>query len=120
MKRDISIYLKDVLENMERIQLFTNNMSYEEFSSDEKTHYAVIRCIEIIGEAVKHIPDSVRREYPEIPWKDIAGMRDKVIHFYFGVNLERIWLTVTEDIPELEPLIEKVLKDYTNEKRCPT
>ncbi|MEN4006837.1 MAG: DUF86 domain-containing protein [Methanobacteriaceae archaeon] len=112
MKRDISIYLKDILENMERIETFTSGKNYDDFSNDEKTHFAVIRCIEIIGEATKHVPDSIRHKYPEIPWKDMAGMRDKVIHFYFGVNLERVWLTVTEDIPEIKPLIEKVLYDY--------
>lgn len=97
---------------MERIETFTTGMSYDNFVSDEKTHFAVIRCVEIIGEATKHIPDSIRHKYPEIPWKDMAGMRDKVIPFYFGVNPERVWLTVIEDTPEIKPLIEKVLKDY--------
>lgn len=78
---------------------------------DEKTYYAVIRCIEIIGEAVKQIPDYVRIKYPEIPWKDMAKMRDKVIHFYFDINLEIVWLTITKDIPEIKPLILKVLED---------
>ncbi|NYB51348.1 MAG: DUF86 domain-containing protein [Methanobacteriaceae archaeon] len=112
MKRDVSIYLKDILENIKLIELFISKMSYEEFEGDKKTYYAVIRCIEIIGEAVKHIPDSVRQEYPEIPWKDIAGMRDKVIHFYFGVDLEIVWLTITKDIPEIKTIIKKVLEDY--------
>jgi len=111
MKRDISIYLKDILENMKRAERFVENMSYDEFVKDEKTHYAVIRCIEIIGEAVKHVPKSIRLKHPQIPWKDIAGMRDKVIHFYFGINLERVWLVLKEDIPRLKPLIRKVFED---------
>lgn len=111
MKKDISIYLRDILENIRLIEIFINKMSYDDFVDDEKTYYAVIRCIEIIGEAVKRIPDSLRIKYPDIPWKDMAGMRDKVIHFYFGVDLEIVWLTVTEDIPELKPHIEKVLED---------
>lgn len=111
MKRDVSIYLKDVVENMERAETFVKGMRYDEFAKDERTHYAVIRCIEIIGEAIKHTPRTVQQKYPQIPWKDIAGMRDKVIHFYFGVNLERIWLVVKEDIPKIKPLIKKALGD---------
>ena len=111
MKRNISIYLKDMLENIEQTEKFVNDMDYNDFVKDEKTHYAVIRCIEIIGEAVKHIPEYIRKEYPQIPWKDIAGMRDKVIHFYFGVNLEMVWLVVKEDMPEIKPLIKKAFED---------
>ena len=82
------------------------------FVKCEKTHFTVIRCIEIIGEAVKHVPPSFREKYPEIPWKDMAGMRDKVIHFYFGVNLESVWLTAINDIPDIKPLIEKVSEEF--------
>ncbi len=115
MKRDISIYVKDILENIERAEKFTEGMGYEDFVDDEKTNFAVTRCVEIMGEAAKHIPESTRQQYPEIPWKDIAGMRDKVIHFYFGVNLERVWLVLKEDIPKIEPLIRRVLEDLQKE-----
>ncbi len=111
MKKDISIYLKDILENMGLIEIFIDEISYDDFVSDKKTYYAIIRCIEIIGEAVKQIPDSVRNKYPEIPWKDMAGMGDKVIHFYFGVDLKTVWLTATEDIVEIKPLIKEVLEE---------
>lgn len=111
MNRDISIYVRDILENMERAERFVVEMTYEEFVKEEMANFAVIRCIEIMGEAAKHIPDSVRDKYPKIPWRDIAGMRDKVIHFYFGVNLERVWLVVKEDIPQIKPHITKVLED---------
>ena len=67
-------------------------MNLEEFKSDEKTSYAIVRCIEIIGEATKQIPSEVRDKYPEIPWRDMAGMRDKRIHFYFGLDVKKIWL----------------------------
>ena len=86
-------------------------MSYEEFTRDDKTVYAVVRAIEIIGEAAKNIPGNVRKNYPEIPWKDMAGMRNKVIHEYFGVKLNIVWRTVKEEIPPLKPLFEKILKE---------
>lgn len=111
MKRDISIYISDILENMKLAEYFVKGITYEEFVSDTKTNHAVIRCIEIMGEAAKHVPEDVRQKYPEIPWKDIAGMRDKIIHLYFRVSLEKVWLVLQEDIPALKPLIQKVLGD---------
>ncbi len=109
MKRNIAIYIRDILENMELAEDFVKGMTYEEFVSDTKTNHAVIRCIEIMGEAAKHVPEDVRQKYPEIPWKDIAGMRDKIIHLYFKVSLEKVWLVLKEDIPKLKPLIKKVI-----------
>jgi len=113
MKRDISIYIKDLLENMERAERFVEGMRYEDFVRDEKTSFAVIRCIEIMGEAAKHIPKIFRQKYPGIPWKEIAGLRNKVIHFYFGVNLERVWLVIKEEVPKIKPLIKKALEEFS-------
>lgn len=117
MKRDITVYLKDILKNMEKAEEFIEDMSYKEFIADEKTKYAIVRCIEIMGEAVKNIPESIRKKYNEVPWKDIAGMRDKVIHFYFGIKLKRVWLALKEDIPKIKPQIRKILKDISKGKR---
>ena len=118
MKRDISLYLKDMLENMEKAEKFTADMSYKDFIADEKTKYAIVRCIEIIGEAVKNVPESVRKKYNEVPWKDIAGMRDKVMHFYFGVKFKRVWLEVREDIPKIKPHIKKILRDIKKQEHA--
>jgi len=111
MKRKVGDYLEDIIEAMENAMDFIRGMSYEEFVKDTKTVYAVIRAIEIIGEAVKNIPEDVRSKYPEIPWQAMAGMRDKVIHAYFGVKLERVWEVVKRDIPNLKPKFERILEE---------
>ena len=111
MKREIVDYIEDIISAMDKAMDFVKNMSYEEFTQDDKTVYAVVRAIEIIGEAVKNIPVNVRKNYPEIPWKDMAGMRNKVIHEYFGVKLNIVWRTVKEEISPLKPLFEKILKE---------
>ncbi|MEM1672249.1 MAG: DUF86 domain-containing protein [Archaeoglobaceae archaeon] len=112
MRREFLDYVEDIVEAMKDAMSFVEGMDYEDFAKDKRTAYAVIRAIEVIGEAVKKVPISVREHYPEIPWKEMAGMRDKVIHEYFGVDLRIIWKTVKEDIPNLRPLFEKILKDF--------
>ena len=111
MKRDYRVYLRDILQAFRNAQKFVGRMSYGKFITDRKTTSAVIRELEIIGEAAKQLPISVRKKYPQIPWSDMAGMRDKLIHFYFGVDMEIVWETVKVRIPKLEPLIEDVLTD---------
>jgi len=112
MKEEFLDYVEDVVEAMDDAMRFVEGMEYDDFVKDKKTAYAVTRAVEIIGEAVKKIPERVKNRYPKIPWKRMAGMRDKLIHEYFGVDLRRVWNTVKKDIPNLKPLFEKILKDY--------
>lgn len=111
MKRSVKLYIKDIVEYMERAEEHIQGLVKEQFLKDGKTCDAVIRCIKVIGEATKNIPTELRNKYSSIPWRDIAGMRDKVIHAYFIVDFEEVWLTVKEDIPKLKPLLKKVLED---------
>ncbi len=104
MKRDYSDYLNDIINELSNIESFIEGMTYDDFVQDKKTIYAVVRGLEVIGEAVKKIPKEIRELYPDIPWKRIAGMRDKLIHEYFGVDIEVVWKTVREDIPYLRSL----------------
>ncbi len=112
MKKEFLDYLEDIIEAMESVTRFVENIDYFDFTEDDKTTSAVIRKLEIIGEAIKKVPAKVKKEYPEIPWKKMAGMRDKLIHEYFGIDLKRVWRTIKEDIPYLKPKIRDILKKY--------
>jgi len=117
MTRTVALYVKDIIQNMVDAEEFIQGFSYETFISDKKTFNAVVRSIEVIGEAVKNISDSVRSRYPDIPWKEMAGMRDKLIHFYFGVDREAVWLTVNERIPTIRPIFELILRDLEKNRK---
>jgi len=111
MKRDYSLYFKDIIESCGHILEFVAGMDFDEFSKDEKTRSAVVRKFEIIGEAVKNIPNPTRRKYPGIPWKAMAGMRDRLIHDYLGVDYKLVWDTARRDIPILKRAIEAIAKE---------
>lgn len=111
MIRDTTLYLSDILTNMVEARNFIGTMTYEEFTEDRKTSYAVVRCLEIIGEATKNVPEEIRSLRPIVPWKLMAGMRDKCIHTYFGVKFTTVWEAVMNEIPPIEPLIASLLED---------
>lgn len=105
MRRTYRDYVQDILTSLQEIEEFTKEMDFESFAKDKKTVNAVIRSLEVMGEAVKKIPKEIRDKYPEIPWKYIAGMRDKLIHEYHGIDLEIIWEVVKKEAPPLKPPI---------------
>lgn len=112
-KRDWTLFLKDIHTHSKRIITYTKDLTALEFFKDRKTYDAVMRNIQIIGEAVKHLPADVRKEYKNIDWKKAAGLRDIVVHEYFGVNEDIIWDVITNKIPELEKEVKKILKLIT-------
>ena len=111
MKRTYRDYILDILTSIQEIEEFVEGMNFEDFVEDRKTVNAVIRSLEVMGEAVKKIPSEIREKYQEIPWKYIAGMRDKLIHEYHGVDLEIVWEVVEKEIPPLKPKFEKILEE---------
>ena len=116
MKRTYLDYLEDIHEAMTVACRFVEGMDYASFVDDRRTNFAVIRAIEIMGEAAKNVPADVRERFPEIPWQDMSRMRDKIIHSYFGVQLEVVWDTVSADIPSTLPAVKNCLEVLLSEE----
>lgn len=111
MPRDYKVYIEDIVEAIRKIRFFTTDLSLQTFSSDVKTFDAVIRNLEIIGEAIKRVPEEIRSIYPDVEWKKIAGLRDILAHEYFGVDVEIIWDIIQNKLPVLEKQIDQILKE---------
>lgn len=112
MKKDDLVYLKHISDAISRIEEYTQDVGYEDFMENHLIQDGVIRQVEIIGEATKQLSDEIREKYPHIPWKDIVGMRDKLIHGYFGVDIDAVWDTAIDDIPLLKSEIEWIINKW--------
>ena len=110
MSRDYRVYLEDILEAIDKIRTYTVGMSAGTFAADSKTLDAVLRNLEVIGEAVKRVPDEVRSQHRHVEWKKMAGLRDILIHHYFGIDADIIWDVVHNKLPELERQIRDAVK----------
>lgn len=108
--REIADYLQDILDSIHEIRDFTEGMSFDGFAGDKKTINAVLRSIEVMGEASRKIPEETRQQYPQVPWRKMSGMRDKLIHEYHGVDIDTVWQTLQEDIPPLKDMIQEIIE----------
>lgn len=109
-------YLQDIVDYAEKAMQFVHGVSFDDFGDNEEKTFAVVRALEVIGEAARHIPKSMRDKYPTVPWKQITGMRNKITHEYFGVDLDVVWKTVHEDLPPLRDSVKKILLDLANQR----
>ena len=107
-KRDHNLYLSDIGECIKNIEQYTQNLTFEKFKNNKMAIDAVIRNLEIIGEAANNIPAEIKAKYSDVPWHRIIGMRNKVIHEYFGVDVKILWETIKKRIPELKKVINKI------------
>ena len=115
MNRDATIYLSDIIENIDSAVQFISGLTFEQFIGDKKTVYAAVRSIEIIGEATKNIPPEMRARQSNVPWKNMAGMRDKCIHDYFGIDYEVVWTAIKNELPMIRLQVQSLLGELRQE-----
>ena len=109
-KKEDKLYLNDIWEAILKIEKYTKGLSYEEFLNNMMVIDAVVRNLEIIGEATKNLSKEIKSQYPEIPWKEMAGIRDKLIHEYFGIDLDIVWKTIKYRLPELKKYLKREIE----------
>ncbi|MHC4871745.1 MAG: HepT-like ribonuclease domain-containing protein [Planctomycetota bacterium] len=112
MMRDSGDYISDLLEAISDIEEFTGGMDFECFSKDKKTINAVIRSLEVLGEASRNISDEIKEKYPDVPWRQMRAMRNKLSHEYFGIDIEIVWAVIDEELPALLPQVEAIKEDF--------
>jgi uncharacterized protein with HEPN domain len=117
--RQSADFLEDIRSAAQKARDFASGLSFTAFAADEKSVFAVVRALEIVGEAAKRIPQDVRDANPDVPWRAMAGIRDKLIHDYTSINLEIVWKTLEEDLPELISQMERIIRDATPRKPLP-
>jgi uncharacterized protein with HEPN domain len=116
--RDYTLFVKDILDAIKTVEKFVENSSYKDFIKDEKTKSAVVWKIQVIGEATKNIPKTIRDDYEDLPWKFMAKIRDKIAHFYFGIDYKIVWQVAKEKLPEIKPAIQRMFKELKARKKA--
>jgi len=112
MSNEFLDYVEDIVDAMEKAETLLEGVTFEQFEADFRINFAVVRALEIVGEATKRLPSTLRDQYPNIPWKEMAGMRDRIIHGYDNVNYKIVWDTVKKRIPAVKPQLQQILIDY--------
>jgi uncharacterized protein with HEPN domain len=112
MNNEFLDYVEDILEAMDKAEILLEDVTYDQFEADFRINFAVVRALEIMGEATKRLPINIRQRYPDVPWRGMAGMRDRIIHGYDNVDLQIVWDVVKRDIPRIKPRIQQILADY--------
>jgi uncharacterized protein with HEPN domain len=112
MSNEFLDYVEDILDAMEKAEALIENVTYDQFAADFRINFAVVRALEIVGEATKRLPSALREAYPDIPWREMAGMRDRIIHGYDTVDLRIVWDTTRYRIPTVKPQVQQILLDY--------
>jgi uncharacterized protein with HEPN domain len=117
MSHEFLDYVEDILDAMEKAEILLKDVTYNQFETDFRINFAVVRALEIIGEATKRLPTSLRQQYSTVPWQGMAGMRDRIIHGYDNVDLRIVWDVVKRDIPQIAPQIRQIQKDYEEQEQ---